>query len=220
MDSQLNYTYQTIEIGKLNVHIRSLKNLNQFSDTNDEADKCGINSTTWPIFGVLWKSSSVLATIMENKAIKGLNILEVGCGLGLSSIVLSLREANITATDYNPAVEGFLQENTRINKCNDLLFKRADWSDCENTLGEFDLIIGSDLLYERDHAYLLANFINIHAKKSCEVIIAGPNRGYQGSFTKLMEANDFDHKKSPEIFYDEQKNNLKVNVHFYQRNMV
>ena len=35
-------------------------------------------------------------------------ILEVGCGIGLSSLILNRLNADITATDYHPEAEKFL----------------------------------------------------------------------------------------------------------------
>ena len=52
--------------------------------------------------------------------------------------------------------------------------------------GEFDLIIGSDVLYEHEHAEQLAGFIDDHAKLHCEVIIVDPGRRQQGRFRKRM----------------------------------
>jgi hypothetical protein len=43
--------------------------------------------------------------------------------------------------------------------------------------GAFDLIIGSDLLYERDAGGLLAAFIGRHASPAGEVWIVDPDRG-------------------------------------------
>ena len=47
------------------------------------------------------------------------------------------------------------------------------------------------LLYERDHAILLSNFINAHANDKAMVILVNPNRGYQSKFTKQMETFGF-----------------------------
>ena len=49
------------------------------------------------------------------------------------------------------------------------------------TLGSFDLIIGSDILYERGHAALLAAMILRHAQPSAEVLITDPGRGNSAS---------------------------------------
>jgi ETFB lysine methyltransferase len=53
------------------------------------------------------------------------------------------------------------------------------------------LIIGSDLLYERDHIELLSSFINAHANNKCTVILANPNRGHQAKFNQEMKDYGF-----------------------------
>ncbi len=217
MISELRYLYQTIEIGELEIHIRSLRDTCEYQDDNDEASDVGINDTLWSIFGVLWPCSSVLANLVNEKETKDLKILEVGCGLALSSIVLSLKGADITVTDYNPASEEFLSENTRINKCNEIPFVRADWNHDISKLGRFDLIIGSDLLYERGHASSLSNFINNHSKETCEVIIVDPNRGNQNDFTKEMEQLNFKHNSLRKVFLDHHKFEFKGQIHSYTK---
>jgi len=58
--------------------------------------------------------------------------------------------------------------------------------------GRFDLIIGSDLLYERDVSGALAGFIGRHAMPAAEVWIVDPDRGNRPAFNRLMLALGFD----------------------------
>ena len=218
MTDQLNYQYQTIEIGEMRIHIRSLQDIQEFQDEDNEARDLGINDSQWPLFGVLWPASIVLATIMETKNIKSLNILEVGCGLALSSLILKLRGADITATDYNPAAKVFLTENLRINKCEEISFIRADWEDSDiESSDRYNLIIGSDLLYQPNHSKTLSHFINKFADEECEVIIVDPNRGNQNKFTRKMQEYNFTYHKDTREFYDLKKYLFKGNVHHYHR---
>ncbi len=48
--------------------------------------------------------------------------------------------------------------------------------------GGFDLIIGSDLLYERSQPEQLAAFVQPHASPQAEVLIVDPNRGNRSAF--------------------------------------
>jgi 2-polyprenyl-3-methyl-5-hydroxy-6-metoxy-1,4-benzoquinol methylase len=57
--------------------------------------------------------------------------------------------------------------------------------------GRFDLIIGSDVLYERDDGGALAAFIERHAAPDCEVWIVDPNRGNRAAFTKALAGLGF-----------------------------
>jgi predicted nicotinamide N-methyase len=156
--STIRVRYTTIEIGAMDIHIRTLRDTLQFEDINGEAERLGISSATWPIFGVVWPSSCLLARLMLDHHVNGKRVLEVGCGIGLASLILNQRLADITATDYHPETEGFLIHNVKLNDGKKIPFVRTGWADLDDDLGHFDLIIGSDLLYEIKHVDLLSTF--------------------------------------------------------------
>jgi len=186
MPSSPRVRYQTIEFGNLDIHLRTLRDHMQYSDVDQVAEKLGISSATWPIFGVVWDSGRILANHMVDFKIAGKKILEVGCGIGLASLVLNHRLADITATDHHPEAESFLLENILLNKGKKIPFYRMGWEDESAGLGRFDLVIGSDLLYERGHAELLSQFIDQHANPHCQVVLVDPGRGNQGRFSRKM----------------------------------
>ncbi|WP_444995710.1 class I SAM-dependent methyltransferase [Aliikangiella sp. IMCC44359] len=183
--------YQTIEFGEMDIHLCTLRNKQEFHDPTGIAEKLGISSATWPLFGVVWPSSIVLAHFILDYKTDSKRILEVGCGIALSSLLLNKQCADITATDYHPEVNKFLQRNARLNEDKPISFERVDWASNGDSLGRFDLIIGSDLLYEDSHIQLLANFINAHAKSKCEVIIVDPGRGRKNKLSKSLEVFGF-----------------------------
>lgn len=192
--------YQTHEFGKLDIHIRCLRDKQEFSDPLGEAEALGISSAQWSLFGVIWDSSTVLAHEMQSFDIQHKRILEVGCGMALSSLLLNARHADITATDYHPEAGNFLTENVRLNQGKKIPFLRTGWDNPENALGKFDVIIGSDLLYEKEHIELLSQFINRHARQKCEVIIVDPGRGKHAPFSKKMVALGYSHsQRKPEM---------------------
>ena len=193
MISPLRVRYKTLEIGPIDIHIRTLRDICQFLDADGVAEKLGISSAAWPIFGVIWPSSEVLAHTMLDYNVEGKRILEIGCGIALASLVLNHRLADITATDHHPEVKPFLALNVALNTGKKIPFVRTGWSDGENELGTFDLIIGSDLLYESDHSQLLSEFINFHAKQNAEVVIVDPGRGHHAKFSKKMVRLGYSH---------------------------
>lgn len=206
MTSPVRVRYQTIEVGHKDIHLCTLRDNQQFSDPDGVAEQLGISSATWPLFGVVWPSSLVLANHMLDYDIAGKRILEVGCGIGLSSILLNKRNADITATDYHPKVEHFLNRNAKLNNGKAIAFERVDWADENCDLGLFDLIIGSDILYEDQHVELLANFIARHAKPQCKVILVDPGRGRRNKITNSLQAFGFtgNHIKPEHTDYLEQ----------------
>lgn len=192
----LRIRYQTIEFDQVDIHVRTLRDKQQYLDRDNAAQKLNISSASWPLFGVVWASSRILAELLCDYDIGGKRILEVGCGIGLSSLLLNQRQANITATDHHPEAEHFLSENVKLNQGRAIPFVRTGWAEKKSSLGRFDLIIGSDLLYEQDHVELLSGFINRHAAEHCEVIIVDPGRGLHPRFSHKMTGLGFEHNKS------------------------
>ena len=70
-------------------------------------------------------------------------------------------------------------------------YRELRWAVPDDTLGRFDLIIGSDILYERDHASLLAAVVERHAQPHAEVLLTDPGRGNSGAFTRALVAQGY-----------------------------
>lgn len=215
--SSLRFRYRTMEFGDEDIHVRTLRDRQEYADADGLAEELGISSAQWPLFGVIWDSSEVLAHLMSEFAVAGKRILEVGCGIALSSLVLNQREADITATDYHPEVAGFLAENVRLNQGREIPFVRTGWADEDSGLGKFDLIIGSDLLYESEHAQLLSAFIDQHARPACEVVIVDPGRGRHARFSKLMVQLGYSHSQSKPLDADYLTRPFRGQVLRYRR---
>lgn len=197
MQSPLRFRYQTLEFGEHDVHLRTLRDSQQYLDPHGTAEALGISSANWSLFGVVWDSSQILAHFLIDFDIAGKRILEVGCGMALSSHVLNQRHADISATDYHPEAELFLRVNTALNNGREIPYLRTGWADTDSGLGRFDLIIGSDLLYEDEHSELLVNFIDSHAKSTCEVVIVDPGRKQHARFSKKMVKRGYSHRQTP-----------------------
>ncbi len=156
-----------------------------------EGDDHGVSSASWGLFGVVWPAGEALAHLMVEYDVAGRRVLEVGCGIAVASLVLQRRNADITATDQHPYAERFLAVNVALNDVAAIPFIRAGWGE-DADLGRFDLIIGSDLLYEPDHVELLSEFISRHGEPTCEVLIVDAGRGHGPAFTREMTKHGFD----------------------------
>ena len=187
----LRVRYSTIDFPDFDIHVRSLWDLQQFSDDQGVARKLGISSAQWPLFGTLWAAGRVLARIMAARDVDGLRILEVGCGLGLSSLVLNHRRADVTATDHHPEVPRFLDANTALNGDPPIVFVRTGWKEPHPSLGSFDLIIGADLLYDDHQMADLAGFMRRHCEVGGEVLIVDPGRRARSRFRQRMAGLGF-----------------------------
>ncbi|HEX3141853.1 MAG TPA: SAM-dependent methyltransferase [Rhizobacter sp.] len=183
---------ETISVAGLAMQVRSLLDRQQFHDPEGEAARSGISSATWPMFGLVWPSALVLAAHLQDTVLGERRILEVGCGLALASMSLHRRDGNVTASDYHPLAGAFLGENLALNVLPALPYLHGDWAVVNPALGQFDLIIGSDVLYERNQPALLAAFIERHSQAAMEVVIVDPDRGNRPGFSRLMGVLGFD----------------------------
>lgn len=182
---------RTLQLGGHDYRIRSLIDLQQFSDPDHIAQRSGISSAQWSLFGHVWPSGRLLAETMATYDIEGKRILELGCGLGLASLVLRLRGADIVASDHHPLAEPFLAYNAALNDMPAVSYRTLRWDVPHDTLGRFDLIIGSDVLYERGHAERLSSLLPRHTHAVSEVLITDPGRGNSGLFTRALLAQGY-----------------------------
>ena len=203
----LRLRYQTVEFGKVDIHLCTLRDKQEFNDPKGIAEELGISSASWPLFGVIWPSSLVLAHFICGYDTVSKRILEIGCGMALTSLLLNKQLADITATDYHPETAHFLHRNTLLNDDSPIAYEQVDWAGGHDELGLFDLIIGSDLLYEDQHVNLLAEFIQDHSKPNCEVILVDPGRGRKNKISDRMIAFGYSssHLKPEHTDYLEQE---------------
>ena len=182
---------ESIAISDTCFEVTSLKDKSQFYDPDGQAEELGISSTMWPIFGLIWPSSIVLAKIINDFDLKNKRILEVGCGIAVASIVAASRNADITASDYHPFTKQFLTNNTDVNNIAPIKYFHGDWRHPITGQGQFDLVIGSDLLYEAAHSEQLATFINCHLTQNGVVLLIDPGRRTAKRIRKYMAALGF-----------------------------
>ncbi len=216
--SSLQLKTETIMLKEISYLIQSLKDRQQYDEDDLVAINLGISPATWPLFGIVWPSSIVLASTVAAIELGNSRVLEIGCGLAFCSIVLHSMGVNITASDYHPSVPRFLDRNVRHNNLPPLPYETGNWESSNPTLGEFDLIIGSDVLYEPDHSNTVARFIDRHAAADARVIIVDPGRRNKSSFTRNMRIRGYSHHREPFTHGDENETLTRGHILRYQRN--
>jgi predicted nicotinamide N-methyase len=133
-----------------------------------------------PYWAELWPSGLALARALPAR-LDGLEVVELGCGLGVPSLVAAARGACVTAIDWAPEAIDLLRRNAARNGI-ELRPVHADWSRIE---GSFDLVLAADLLYEERNRQALLELLPSLAPS---VLLADPGRPSAGGF--LSEARD------------------------------
>lgn len=131
-----------------------------------------------PYWAELWPSGRVLADRLAQRNLRGLNVVELGAGLAIPSLVAATRGASVLATDwYEPALAFMSVNAARLGLAVDTMF--VDWRDPPQALldrAPFDLIVAADVLYEVRNAAPLAALLPRLLADDGEVIIADPRR--------------------------------------------
>lgn len=105
-----------------------------------------------PYWAELWPAATALAGALPD--VLGRRVVELGCGLGLPSLVAAARGAQVTATDWADDAIALLHDNAARNGLT-LIAEVRDWRDPWHE--RFDLALAADVLYEeRNVAPLLA----------------------------------------------------------------
>lgn len=140
-----------------------------------------------PYFGILWESSVALSIYLSENSniIKNKTVLELGCGLGLPSLVSSHLGGKVVATDFHPDVEEYFLRNCRHSSVN-VDYKRLNWRENVTSLGQFDVVIGSDVLYESKHPKEVAEGLLKFVKPGGVMVLSDPGRAYVQQFVRAM----------------------------------
>jgi predicted nicotinamide N-methyase len=203
MQHQFTYTLkrQQERFGSVTLDLEVIADLNETIDRLfEELERTGDGSLLeelCPYFGTIWPSARALSEwVVESSArLQGKRVLEVGCGLAIPSLVASKLGARVSATDFHPDVPKFLKKNLELNSL-EIDYVPVDWRSLEAIAGagEFDFVIGSDVLYERQHAIQLAQTVARLVSPTGEIWVADPARPYLQGFADEMERLGFQHR--------------------------
>lgn len=144
-----------------------------------------------PYFGVPWEAGLGLAQFLDHYELKNKSILEIGAGLSLPSFVATRNGANVVATDFHQDVKTFLEINQNMNQIH-FEYKQINWRKESLDLGKFDLIIGSDILYESAHPDHVSKTLISNLKNDGRIILSDPGRAYIQKFVTSMKQIGFE----------------------------
>ena len=129
-----------------------------------------------PYWADIWPSSRVLAAHVAALPPEGRRLLELGCGAGLVSVAAAMAGFEVTASDYYEEALRFTALNVLVNTGKLIETREADWRRFPHDMGRFDLVVASDVLYEREYATLIASVIDRTLTGRGTARIADPGR--------------------------------------------
>ena len=133
-----------------------------------------------PYWAVLWRSGLALARELDGVALRGLRVVELGCGLAVPSLAAARAGAAVLATDACPEALRLVAHNANAN---DVRIETAtvDWAAPDELVrrAPFDLVLAADVLYERASVALLLALL---PRLAPQAWLADPGRPAAGAF--------------------------------------
>ncbi|HYX33787.1 MAG TPA: methyltransferase domain-containing protein [Oligoflexus sp.] len=209
------FTVKTVDVAQERFELEIFADLDrEFSAHFDELSDPAKGLPEPPLFGSLWPAAEGLASYLVQKRwpLRGQRVLEIGCGLGLPSLLCARMGAQVETMDHHPGVASLLARNCQRNRLKTLTFHLTSFQNAKTQLGTYDLILGSDILYEPDLYAQLEDFIQRHAGQRCHVIIADPGRYAVARF-----GSDLKQK----YHYEQEKlmipgHELPIDIHYFR----
>ena len=150
-----------------------------------------------PYWANVWESALVLAEEIAGMEPAGRRLLELGCGLGLPVVVAARCGFRAMATDYEAAALEGVRYNADRNAASDLAVRLLDWRRIPDELGQFDLVVAADVLYEKHHAMALAAVIARTLVSGGIALVADPGRARAVEFEPACRATGLGIIKQP-----------------------
>lgn len=141
-----------------------------------------------PYWAEFWPASLLLAErLAQWPAVDGEaapTVLELGCGLGLLSLLVASRGYRAIASDYDDDALAFVQENARRNGVVTPETRFIDWREHYSDLRP-DRIIAAEITYEARHLVPIAAFVKEHLGGDGFALFVDRNRQVADPFPQI-----------------------------------
>ncbi|HKN58402.1 MAG TPA: methyltransferase domain-containing protein [Gemmatimonadaceae bacterium] len=142
-----------------------------------------------PYWADVWPSSIVLAGKLQELEGAGRSALELGCGVGLSTLAATSAGFDVLSTDYYQDALDVTRANVFRNLGRTARTRLVDWRHVPKDLGTFDIVFASDVLYEKEYALLLPIILCRVLAHNGVALIADPGRVAAPMFVEACEAH-------------------------------
>lgn len=143
--------------------------------------------TEFPFGLLLWESAPALAEalVADAKPLRGTSVLEIGAGAGLVGLVAASLGARVRQVDHSAAAVDLARANAADNAISGIDTLTADWNDWRDPQ-HYDLILGSDILYDRESFAPLLAIFERNVAPGGRVLLSDPVRGDTPKFLAIV----------------------------------
>jgi predicted nicotinamide N-methyase len=141
-----------------------------------------------PYWAELWPSARVLGETLLHIAGRGRRLLELGCGSGLVATCAALTGFDVVASDYYEDATRFARVNAWRNGAPAPRALLLDWRAVPppEALVRYDVVVASDVLYERPYGELVARAIAATLDDAGFALVADPGRVGRAEFLRAL----------------------------------
>jgi predicted nicotinamide N-methyase len=186
--SALNNRFRTsVEDATVDAHTFSILKPANSDDLIREEDF--VKDERLPYWADVWPSSLILASKLLELDGRGRTALELGCGVGLSTLAATKAGFDVLSTDYYEDALDVTRANVFRNLGTLARTRLVDWRHLPADLGKFDLVFASDVLYEKEYAELLPVILRGVLFERGMALIADPGRVAAPMFVEACGSN-------------------------------
>ena len=142
---------------------------------------------------MLWASAVGLAeALAQESLVAGKRVLELGCGVGLAGIAARLfgGAKTVVQTDYQQDALTLAAHNAHANGASEITTRIGDWRSFPD-LAPFDVVMGSDILYESTLHTTLAELLPRLVAPGGTVLLSDPLRPQSLTWMESQERENF-----------------------------
>jgi predicted nicotinamide N-methyase len=166
-----------------------------------------------PYWADVWPSSVILAGKLLELEGAGRTALELGCGVGLSTLAATTAGFDVLSTDYYEDALDVTRANVFRNLGLSARTRLVDWRNVPRDLGTFDLVFASDVLYEKEYALLLPIILCRVLKRGGIALVADPGRVAAPMFIEACEAHGLVFRQKETRPFEAGEIRQKINIY-------
>lgn len=146
-------------------------------------------ATPFPYWAKVWPSAIALLNILQKHPnwIKDKNVLELGAGIGLPSLMMADMAESIQISDYNLEAVELLRKNIEHLELENAEALQLDWNNLPDGIHP-EVVILSDVNYDPTQFDVLIPLIEKFIHQGSTIILSTPQRIMASPFVQNLES--------------------------------
>lgn len=168
IQKQYRLTFDRLKIGEDVIRLLKVADLEEFLAGKDPF----ANVSEFPFWIRLWDAAMILSYVLHAlPGAHGKRLLELGAGLGAPGLTAAAAGFAVTISDYEEIILDFQKVSAAASRLHNVDFALVDWLNPPD-LGQFDLLVGAEILFREDFFQPLLNVFQEYLKDDGEIFLA------------------------------------------------